>query len=108
MSLLRDRRAQFEQVGVQPLGISRDSPWTHVAWSQVLDLNFGLISDWNAEAVRALGIAQEFRGMNDIAERSAFLVDQEGVLVGAWRYEPSEVPDLDELVAAARKLGRRV
>ena len=107
MSLLRDRRAEFEQVGVQPLGISRDSPWTHVAWSQVLDLNFGLISDWNAEAVRALGIAQEFRGMNDIAERSAFLVDQEGVVQGAWGYEPSEVPDLDELLAAARKLGRR-
>ena len=104
MSLLRDRRAELEEVGVQPLGISRDSPWTHVAWSQVLDLNFGLLSDWNAEAVKALGVAQEFRGMHDIAERSAFLVDQAGVVRGAWRYESSDVPDLDELLAAARAL----
>jgi peroxiredoxin len=106
MSLLRDRRAEFEEAGVQPLGISRDSPWTHVAWSQVLDLNFGLLSDWNAEGVKALDVAQEFRGMHDIAERSAFLVDQGGVVRGAWRYESSDVPDLDELLAAARTLER--
>jgi glutaredoxin-dependent peroxiredoxin len=106
MSLLRDRRAEFEEVGVQPLGISRDSPWTHVAWAQVLDLNFGLLSDWNAEAVRAVGVAQVFRGMHDIAERSAFLVGRDGVVRGAWRYESSEVPDLDELLGAARALER--
>jgi peroxiredoxin len=104
MSLLRDRRAEFDQAGVQPLGISRDSPWTHVAWAQVLDLNFGLLSDWNAEAVKGFGIAQEFRGMHDVADRSAFLVDRDGVVRGAWRYESSDVPDLDELLASARRL----
>jgi peroxiredoxin len=91
-------------VGVQPIGVSRDSPWTHIAWTQALDLNFGLLSDWNAEAVHALGIAHSHRGMNDVAERSAFLVDAEGVIRGAWRYETSEVPDVDELVNAARAL----
>ncbi len=104
MSLLRDRRTEFEEVGVQPLGISRDSPWTHVAWSQVLDLNFGLLSDWNADAVRGFDVAHDFRGMQDIAERSAFLLDGDGVVRGAWRYESSDVPDLDELLAAARTL----
>ena len=29
-------------------GVSRDSPWTHIAWAQALDLNFPLLSDWNA------------------------------------------------------------
>jgi peroxiredoxin len=38
---------------VRVFGISRDSPWTHIAWSQTLDLRFPLLSDWNAEAVRA-------------------------------------------------------
>jgi peroxiredoxin len=104
MSLLRDRRQELEAVGVQPLGISRDSPWTHVAWIQVLDLNFPLLSDWNAEAVQSFGIGQEFRGMRDIAERTAFLVDGDGTVRGAWRYDSSEVPDLDELVAAAAEL----
>jgi len=39
-----------------------------------------------------------------VSERSAFLVDREGVVRGAWRYETSEVPDLDELLATARAL----
>ncbi|TML78526.1 MAG: peroxiredoxin family protein, partial [Actinobacteria bacterium] len=35
---------------MQPFAISRDSPYTHVAWMQALDLDFPLLSDWNAEA----------------------------------------------------------
>jgi peroxiredoxin len=104
MELLRDRGPQFEQAGVQPLGISRDSPWTHIAWMQALDLNFPLLSDWNAEAVRGFGVAHEFRGFEEVAERTAFLVDTSGTVRGAWRYETAEVPDFDELLSAARAL----
>ena len=82
--------------------MSRDSPWTHIAWSQVLDLNFPLLSDWNGHAVRALGIGIEFRGLDDVAGRSAFLVDERGTVRGAWRYETGEIPDVDELLAAAK------
>ncbi len=82
-------------------GVSRDSPWTHIAWSQVLDLTFPLLSDWNGEAVRALGIGIEFRGLRDVAGRSAFLVDEDGTVRGAWRYGPAEIPDVGELLAAA-------
>jgi glutaredoxin-dependent peroxiredoxin len=102
MELLRDRSAEFEQAGVHVFGVSRDSAWTHIAWSQVLDLNFPLLSDWNAEAVRGFDAAQEFRGLADVALRSAFLVDPDGTVRGAWRYENSQVPDFDELLAAAR------
>jgi peroxiredoxin len=104
MELLRDRSAEFQQAGVQTLGISRDSPWTHIAWIQALDLNFPLLSDWNAEAVHGFGIAREFRGLRDVPERSAFLVDRGGIVRGAWRYEDTEVPEVDELLAAARGL----
>src|ERR671934_1580766 len=104
MELLRDRRADFEAAGVEPIGVSRDSPWTHVAWQQTLDLNFGLLSDWNAEAVHGFGVVQEFRGLEDVAERSAFLVDRSGTVRGAWRYESADVPNFDELLSAARAL----
>jgi peroxiredoxin len=99
MELLRDRRAEFDEVGVQPVGISRDSPWT-----QALDLNFGLLSDFNGEAVRAFGIGFEFRGFRDVAQRTAFLVDAQGVVRAAWRYETGEVPDVDEWLDACRTL----
>jgi peroxiredoxin len=104
MELLRDRRAEFEQAGVQPVGISRDSPWTHIAWTQALDLNFGLLSDFNGDATRALGIGFEFRGFHDVSQRSAFLVDGSGTIRGAWSYDTGELPDVDALLEAARGL----
>jgi peroxiredoxin len=42
--------------------------------------------------------------MRDVSQRTAFLVDTEGIVRGAWAYESSELPDLDELIAAARAL----
>ena len=102
MELLRDRSAEFADAGTRVFGVSRDSPWTHIAWAQALDLNFPLLSDWNADAVNAFGIAHRFRGYEDVAERTAFLVDSDGTVRGAWRYDTSEVPDFDALVAAAR------
>lgn len=104
MELLRDRRASFDEVGVQPVGISRDSPWTHIAWTQALDLNFGLLSDFNGEAVHAFGIGVEFRGFRDVADRSAFLVDEGGVVRAAWKYQTGDLPDVEEWLAAARAL----
>jgi glutaredoxin-dependent peroxiredoxin len=104
MELLRDRSAEFEEAGVRAFGVSRDSPWSHVAWMQALDLSFPLLSDWNADAVRGFGIGFEFRGFQDVAERTAFLVDRSGTVRGAWRYETAEVPDFDELLSAAQAL----
>src|SRR2546421_9045580 len=104
MELLRDRSAEFEAAGVRPFGISRDSAWTHIAWSQALDLNFTLLSDWNADAVRGFRVAHDFRGHKEVAERSAFLVDSQGTVREAWLYGTSELPDFDALLAAAADL----
>jgi peroxiredoxin len=94
----------LQEAGVEPFAISRDSPYTHVAWMQALDLDFPLISDWNGEATHGFGVAYEHNGMRDVSRRSAFLVDVEGIIRGAWAYEPSELPDVDELIAAASAL----
>ena len=83
-------------------GVSRDSAWTHIAWAQALDLNLPLLSDWNGEAIRAFGVEREFRGYEGVADRSAFLVDPDGTVRDAWRYETAEVPDFDELLRAAQ------
>jgi peroxiredoxin len=101
MELLRDRSRKFEAAGVRPFGISRDSPWTHVSWTQTLDLTFALLSDFNGDATRGFGVAHEFRGLRDVSERAVFLIDREGTVRGAWRYDTGEVPDFDELLAAA-------
>ena len=89
---------------MQTYAASRDSPWTHVAWMQALDLDVALLSDWNAEATHGFGVAFDYRGLKDVSERTAFLIDRDGVVRGAWRYDTSELPDFDELLAAARAM----
>ena len=37
MGLLRDRSEELRAAGVEPYAISRDSPWSHIAWKQALD-----------------------------------------------------------------------
>jgi peroxiredoxin len=102
MQLLRDRGDEVRAAGLRPYGISRDSPWTHVAWTQALDLDFPLLSDWNGDATHGFGIGYEHRGLRDVSARSAFIIDRGGVVRASWRYEPSELPDLDEILSAAR------
>ncbi len=104
MLLLRDRRAELESLRVSPFGVSRDSPWSHVAWREALDLDVPLLSDWNGHAVQHFAVAHEYRGLRDVAERSAFLIDGERVVRWSRTYETGEVPDMDELVQAARAL----
>ncbi len=102
MLLLRDRRAELEAAGASAFGISRDSPYSHVAWKEALDLEIPLLSDWNGEAVRGFGIGRTYQGLDDIPERAAFLLDADGVVIGAWRYEARELPDFDELLGVAQ------
>jgi peroxiredoxin len=104
VELLRDRSEEFRAAGVQPYAISRDSPWTHVAWLQALDLDFPLLSDWNGDATHGFDVAIDHRGLKDVSARSAFLLDRDGVVRGAWEYGTSELPNLDGLLAAAQAL----
>jgi peroxiredoxin len=71
---------------------------------QALDLDFPLLSDWNAAATDGFGVGMEFNGMRDVSRRSAFLLDADGVVRGAWEYRNDELPDLDELIAASQTL----
>jgi peroxiredoxin len=98
--LLRDRSEDLAAAGVRPLAISRDSPWSHTAWAQTLDVDVPLLSDWNGEATRAFGVAFEPLGMSDVAARSAFLIEDGETIVAAWMLG-RELPDIDAVIAAA-------
>jgi len=40
--------------------------------------------------------------MHEVSRRAAFLVDEGGTVSAAWAYAGSEVPDVDEILSAAR------
>jgi peroxiredoxin len=60
-----------------------------------------LLSDWNGEATRAFDVARERGGMEDVSARSAFLIEGDTVRA-AWMLG-RELPDVDEVIAAARR-----
>jgi peroxiredoxin len=100
--LLRDRGDDLAAVGVRPLAISRDSVWSHAAWAQALSVYVPLLSDWNGDAARAFGVAVELGGMQDVAARSAFLIEDGRTIVAAWMLG-RELPDIDAVIAAANQ-----
>jgi peroxiredoxin len=101
--LLRDRSDDLAAVGVRPLAISRDSPWSHAAWAEALGVDVALLSDWNGEAARGFGVAFEARGMEDVAARSSFLVEDGETVRAAWLLEGG-LPDLDAVIETVRAL----
>jgi glutaredoxin-dependent peroxiredoxin len=99
--LLRDRSEDLAEAGIRPLAISRDSPWSHMAWAQTLGVDVPLLSDWNGDATRAFGVAFEPLGMRDVPARSAFLIEDSETVVAAWMLG-GELPDIDAVIEAAR------
>jgi peroxiredoxin len=98
--LLRDRSEDLAAAGVRALAISRDSPWSHRAWSAALGVEVPLLSDWNGEAVRAFGVAFEPLGMVDVPGRASFLIEDGETIRESWMHG-RDLPDLDAVIAAA-------
>ena len=59
------------------LGISADSPFSHTAFAEARKISFPLLSDIHRTAIRAYNVLDEDR---NVAWRSTFVVDREGVL----------------------------
>jgi len=78
-----DRAAEFEKLGVQLLGVSVDSEFTHLAWTNtkrseggIGKTDYPLIADLNKQ------IARDYDVLIDagVALRGLFLIDKDGVV----------------------------
>lgn len=84
----RDHFPRFNQEQAVILGVSKDSPSTHQKFKQKYSLPFTLLSDTDAKVCEAYGVinpksmfGKTFLGI----QRSTFLIDENGVIVGVWR-----------------------
>ncbi|NLF69138.1 MAG: peroxiredoxin [Candidatus Anammoximicrobium sp.] len=78
-----DKAAEFEKLGVQVLGVSVDSHYTHLAWRNLPrtegglgQIDYPLIADLNKEISKAYDILLA----GGIALRGLFLIDKSGVV----------------------------
>jgi peroxiredoxin len=104
---VRDNFKMYEQLDVQPLGISVDSLFTLGKFREEQNLNFPLLSDFNKEVSRAYGSLYESFGfgMKGVSKRSAFLIDGQGVVQYAEVLENAgEQPDFSAIQGKLREL----
>lgn len=78
------RRKAFEERGVQLVGVSIDSQFTHHAWRStpvnkggIGDVGFPMVADVKHEIMEAYGIEAPGAG---VALRASFLIDKQGVV----------------------------
>jgi peroxiredoxin len=91
LSIYQEVLGQVEQAGVQLLGISVDSSWTHNAFRKKLGIEIPLLADFHpkGEVSSRYGAYIEDFG---IANRSLVLIDEEGVV--RWVHESPSVTEI--------------
>ncbi len=71
------RKADFDKLGAEIIGINRDSVYTHKAWSKEFGIDLPLLADMKGDVAKAYGVYLEERGLSG---RAVFIIDKEGVL----------------------------
>lgn len=84
----RDQFSDFKKLGVEVLGVSKDSVKAHQKFKEKYTLPFTLLVDDNADVCEAYGVINKksmfgktFLGIN----RSTFLIDSKGKIKAIWR-----------------------
>ena len=108
MPELSSRREQFAALNAQVLDISVDSIPSHIAWQkkEIGMMQMPLCADFypHADVTHQFGILREGAPVPGISERAAFVVDKSGRIVFAKTYPLDELPDLNEILVALKKL----
>jgi len=100
---IRDNIAQYNNVNAQVFGISVDSIFTLAKFKEEQKLNFPLLSDFNKEASQAYGTLYDtfVFDMKGVSKRSAFVIDEEGIVQYAEVLENAgDLPDFEAIEAA--------
>ena len=104
---VRDEISRYNSFNATIYGISVDSLFTLGKFKEEQNLNFSLLSDFNKEASEAFGVLDETFafGMKGVSKRSAFIVDQKGII----RYAeicptPGDLPDFIKIKEVLEQL----
>ncbi len=102
MCAFRDSMGAFNDLNATVYGVSVDLPFAQNIWIREQELNFPMLSDWDHEVIEKYDVVlEDMYGMVDVAERSVFVVDDDGTITYKWVRE-GDNPDFEDLVAEIR------
>src|SRR3954454_22907434 len=103
MALYNEILPEFQRLGAELLGISVDSAWCHLAFTDDRKLRFQLLADFEpkGEVARRYGV---YRAADGTSERALFVLDADGII--RWSYvSPAEInPGADGILTALESL----
>ncbi len=102
---VRDDIARYNDYGATVVGISTDSLFVLAHWKKEQGINFTLAADFNKDVSEAFGVNYETFafGMKGVAKRSAFVIDENGVILHTEVLENAgDMPDFDHIHAALK------
>jgi peroxiredoxin len=100
---VRDDISRYNDYNATVIGISTDSLFVLAHWKKEQAINFTLASDYNKDVSSAFGVNYDTFafGMKGTAKRSAFVVDENGIILHAEVLENAgDMPDFDKIHAA--------
>lgn len=100
---VRDDLSWYNNVNAKVFGISTDAVFSLIRYKEEQNLNFELLSDFNKTVCGTYGSQYEtfILDMKGVAKRSAFVVDENGVVVYAEVLESAgDIPDFEKIKAA--------
>lgn len=103
---IRDIRAEIKKAGAEVIGVSKDSPKSHLKFIDKYKLNFTLWSDEDHKLIEAFGSWQEkkFMGRTYMGTlRTTFIIDPKGKIVHVFE---KVTPDThgDDILAALKSI----
>ncbi len=102
LCVVRDDLESYNSLNAVVFGLSTDSVYSLAKYREEQHLNFELLADFNREVCKMYNsFHEEFNyGMRDVARRSAFVIDENGIVI----YEeiiqqPGTIPDFEKIKA---------
>jgi len=83
----RDRRAELEKAGAVVIGVSPDTPESHVKFRDKFSLNFPLLADTDHEVAEKYGAWREKNNYGKTTmgiQRSTYLIGPDGKIARVW------------------------
>ncbi|MFI7531746.1 peroxiredoxin [Streptosporangium sp. NPDC049376] len=98
----RDLAEEFEEVGANPVGISRDAVTRQKKFADTYDLGFPLLSDPDGTVARKLGARRNFAVGPFLTRRMTFVIDVDRRLLEVIHSETSMLSHADRALEVLR------
>ncbi len=96
--------AAYTDLNATVYGISVDSPFAQEQMAKADNLQFPLLSDFNKDVSAAYDVLYEdLIGFKGVSKRSAFVIDENGVIIYSESSDdPKQLPDFEAIKAALK------